>query len=424
MIAEARRELGWILASMTVVFGPSAAEGGDSFPGEVLTEEFLLGADDAGEFDPAFSPDGSRIAFDSNATGDQNLYVVTLEDGTIEQVTTDPGHDGWPAWSPDGNTLVFASDRDGGRFHLFAIPAEGGAVTQLTFGASDEFDPEWAPNEDWIVYVSNPDGPPAFAEMMRLPVGGGDPELVVEASFFPRNPSFSPDGLDIVFRSDFQGDVLYRVPTAGGEVTVVSDRPGFKGDPNWSPAETGLTRDWVLYAKNDGPVTGDRIVLYLYDPYSGADLALTSNPDSTQDFYNDWHYVEDIETHRVVYETDRDRDGDWDLWLVEFSDAFVAAPDPALPPEPVRLLSGHPNPFRVRATIAFTLDDPGHATLEVFDPSGRRVRHLAHRRLGAGDHVFGFDGADVTGRPLPAGRYFARLTTEHGVESIPLTLIR
>ena len=82
---------------------------------------------------------------------------------------------------------------------------------------------------------------------------------------------------------------------------------------------------------------------------------------------------------------------------------------------PLELASAVPNPFTGEALIAFTLPTRGHASLEVFDLLGRKVRVIASGELDAGPHAVRWDGSDGVGRKLPAGVYVVRLAASGAV---------
>ena len=124
-------------------------------PGDAPSVEWIrLTSHPAEDRSPAFSPDGQTLAFASRRNGYWNLYALT-PDGAIVQLTDDPAYDGAPAWSPDGQWLAFDSLR-GGNLDVWAMEAHtGGASVNLTVdSASAEFDPVWSPDGKQIAFTS------------------------------------------------------------------------------------------------------------------------------------------------------------------------------------------------------------------------------------------------------------------------------
>jgi TolB protein len=72
------------------------------------------------DVDPAFSPDGRRIAFVSNTDGNAEIYVMNADGSGILRLTRDTSNDFYPHWSPDGKTLIFSSDRSG-KYGIYQI---------------------------------------------------------------------------------------------------------------------------------------------------------------------------------------------------------------------------------------------------------------------------------------------------------------
>ena len=100
--------------------------------------------------DPTFSPNGESIAYASNKSGNFDLYMQPVAGGNVVQVTTDPANDTQPDWSPKGGRIVFRSERDGGG--LFVVPATGGRAEKLTtFG----YQPRWSPDGSRVLFVES-----------------------------------------------------------------------------------------------------------------------------------------------------------------------------------------------------------------------------------------------------------------------------
>ncbi len=117
-----------------------------------------LTADGNGNILPVWSPDGSRIAFSSKASGNWDIYTMAPNGTDIRQVTTDPANDLSPAWSPDGTRMAFETNRDG-NVEIYVSGANGDADQNISnFPLANDHGPFWSPDGQFIVFYSNRDG--------------------------------------------------------------------------------------------------------------------------------------------------------------------------------------------------------------------------------------------------------------------------
>ncbi len=112
---------------------------------------------------PAWSPDGTRLAFSSvDKSGDNDLYIYDLGTKELTRLTHDMYDDRDPVWSPDGSSIVFSSDRtlygEDGTHNLFEIDPRTAAVRYVTAGSASDMSPVWSPDGTTIAYTSDADG--------------------------------------------------------------------------------------------------------------------------------------------------------------------------------------------------------------------------------------------------------------------------
>ncbi len=104
---------------------------------------------------PTWSPDGSRIAFEMNCSGQSNIYIMNMDGSKQTQITSDPDYDGQPTWSPDGSKIAFISRRTGG-YRVYTMNVDGSGVTQIS-NQPYSADPVWSPDGNMILFDADSD---------------------------------------------------------------------------------------------------------------------------------------------------------------------------------------------------------------------------------------------------------------------------
>ncbi|HKR31276.1 MAG TPA: S9 family peptidase [Terriglobales bacterium] len=173
----------------------------DITPGDHDVPPFSLGGQDL----YAISPDGQEVAFTSNideveATSTNNeVFVVPITGGAPKKISSSPGSDSTPLYSPDGRDIAYRSQARAGyesdRFRLFLYDRKSGTTNDLTRNFDRWVDAfAWAPDSSAIYFVSEDHG---TAPLWRVVVNGGEPQKIVAA--FNDEPTISPDGHTIFF---------------------------------------------------------------------------------------------------------------------------------------------------------------------------------------------------------------------------------
>jgi eukaryotic-like serine/threonine-protein kinase len=196
-----------------------------------------------------FSPDGKKIAFYSNRSGNDEIWVCNSDGTNPVQITSLGGpSSGTPRWSPDGEQIVFDSSPDG-HWDIFVVGTNGGKPRRLTNQPSAESVPSWSRDGKWVYFYSDRSG---TVQIWKMPPQGGEATQVTSHGGYAA--SESPDGKLLYYTKSVEGkEGLWRMPVTGGEETQVINRVIAR-------RAFSVTRDGVYFITGtDSSVTRDGV---------------------------------------------------------------------------------------------------------------------------------------------------------------------
>ena len=182
----------------------------------------------------AWSPDGRRVAFNSDRQGEMNLWVRTLDGGADTRVTEGSGGDYQPTWSPDGRRLVFFSAR-GGNTDVWTVDVGSRALTRLTSDPALDTNPFYSPDGSRVAFVSDRSG---RAEIWVMRADGTEQRRLTSVGIWGHFLRWTRDGRAIVFRAEGAHEVkVFRVSADSGELTRLPEVMS-GGHMSFSPDES------------------------------------------------------------------------------------------------------------------------------------------------------------------------------------------
>jgi len=354
-----------IVAAIAVVW--QIFGGGERRSGLVQVRPRQITSGDFRQDEPALSPDGTRIAFASDESGNRDIWVVGVRGGNPVRLTSEAGMEFYPAWFPDGTAIVFVSDR-GGTEGIWKMDQMGGGATLLVAGAlqpapspdreriafsivgpkkelrigvaplaspsqvtllTGDTDglwnhqhPAWSPDARTICYASQND-------LWTVPSSGGRARQLTKGGVGDTDPVWTTDGKYILFSSHREGTLaLWKVAASGGEPERFTWGTGYDHDPSNCADGSKLT-----YATRTA-----HTALRVRDLSSGKETILPGR-------WNDYMAAISPDGSKVVFSSLRSGK-DTDLWVQSLDDGAPAG-------EPQRLT-----------------DEIGHASHPVFSPDG------------------------------------------------------
>lgn len=238
-------------------------------------------------------PVTGRIVLSSNRAGNFDLYIMTLASGgeTFKALAKNAATEKMPAWSPDGSQVAFVSSRSG-RDQLYVVDADGTDLRRLTFGTLADQRPTWSPDGTKLAFQR---GQGTQWALWRVNLDGSGLSRLTPAAGDTRRPSWSPDGSRLACQRWIAKDANYDICTVsaadGGSLKRLTNDPAPDGDPAYS-------RDgqWLAFTSKRGN-TGGAASVWLMKADGSGEVRVTSG-------YNDLFPCWSPDGHHIGFQRD------------------------------------------------------------------------------------------------------------------------
>ena len=206
---------------------------------------------------PAWSPDGSQLAYVSFETGHAVVYVQSLYSNQRRVLANFRGSNSAPVWSPDGKQMALVLTRDGSSQIYLARP-DGSDIRRITFSGAIDTEPHFSPDGQYLLFTSDRGGSP---QIYRMPVKGGSTERLTFGEGSNFSPRHSPDGKNFVFAHLRNGRFYIALQDfQTGQMSLLTEG-GWEKKPSFAPngklilfASEGRGRGILATVSSDGRV--------------------------------------------------------------------------------------------------------------------------------------------------------------------------
>jgi Tol biopolymer transport system component len=248
-----------------------------SLGNQVLTR---LTNNPAQDVQPALAPDSNQVVYASNQDGNNEIYLISVNNQTPVNLTNHAADDQQPAWSPDGNWIVFTSNRDGNQ-EIYVMRRDGTEVRNLTSHAANDFAPTWfsVPGffgaQEWIAFTSTRDG---NQEVYKVRPDGSGLTNLTQNPANDHSPAGFTSGTILTFISDRTGNSeVFTMTDTGASQSNLTNNTAQDLDPAFNPGG-----NWIAFSTDrDG-----NLEVYIVGMSGGTVYNLTK--DLSQDRFPDW----------------------------------------------------------------------------------------------------------------------------------------
>ena len=258
----------------------------DDPAGDIYTRPFSGGpwqrltSGPSAESTPAWSADGSEIAYTSNAAGSTDIWMMDADGTNQRNITKDSANCYGPEFSPDGTRIAYTRVAANGTLDIWTMNSDGSGAVNVTAAApGDNSDPSWSPDGTKLAFSSLRT---AQKGVYVMDADGSNVTARLSDSFeWSDDPSWSPDGSMIAYVSIRAGITnISKVNSDGSGISKITDRPAPDTQPAWSP--NGYHVMFVSKAAGD-------FDLWLVDPDGSNPGRLTNHP--ADQMYGGWESV-------------------------------------------------------------------------------------------------------------------------------------
>lgn len=180
---------------------------------------------------PNWSPDGSRLAVALSREGLTQIFLVNADGSNLRRLSSSEGIDTEPQFAPDGQTIYFTSDRSGGP-QIYRMSVNGGQAQRVTFNGSYNISPRISPDGKTLAFISRRDGK---FQLYALDLASGQ-ELRLSDTVKDESPSFAPNGKYIMYATESgRRGTLAVVSTDGRVKHTLTTQAGDIREPTWGP---------------------------------------------------------------------------------------------------------------------------------------------------------------------------------------------